>query len=344
MFYTLAVLALSAVAFNACNKRHNNLGSNEDELQTPYSVYFSDSAGILYNTNNGDVIKKLVFPADGYPSRALAVTGPAHIVWVKKNAHVSMDGGGTFGPTNLNVNPFAYNQSAILYAKDQERVYLAGSQGYGVIYNEKNGDPTAWQIEPASGFDNGITGAVSITSYAQLQNLEIFGYDDINNRLFKKDNKGDAWSEVFIDVNNFPHDAVGTSFSLAAYKNVLVAIDSSDSLGVWYSTNGGGNWSQFAGLPAATKIAFAGAPFNEELFVGTYYQGLYRLQAGVMVPANEGLEAGIIVRGIKGKLERYKNDDEKRVVYLTTNKGIYRSYDIGRNWTKIKDGNFINVY
>lgn len=342
LFYTLALLALSAVALDGCNKRFNGI-DNDDELQTPYSVYFSDSSGILYNTNDGELIKKLVFPADGYPSRAFAVTGPTHMVWVKNNAHVSMNGGTTFGPTYFNVNPAAYNQSGLLYARDQERVYIASTQGWGVAYNEKNGDPTAWQVEQASGWDNTITGAVSITSYTQMQNGAIFAYDDINSRLFKKDNKGDAWSEIAIDTNDFKHFYAGTSISLASYKNVLVAIDSSDSLGVHYSNNDGVDWTQFSGLPKA-KIACAGAPFNEELFVGTYYHGLYRLQNGVMVSSNEGLDANTTVRGIKGKIERYKNDSEKRVIYLTTNNGIYRSQDIGRNWVKIKEGNFINVY
>jgi hypothetical protein len=336
--YILALLALSAIALDSCNKRFNGI-DNDDELQTPYSVYFSDSAGVLYNTNDGEVVKKLVFPADGYPSRAFAVTGPTHMVWIKRNAHVSMDGGNIFGPTYFFVSPAAYNQSALLYARDQERVYIASTEARGVAYNEKNGDPTAWQVD--NSWDDTITNPVSVTSYAQFSNGAIFGYDAINYRLFKKDNKDDKWSAIPVDTNNFK--PWGGSFSLAAYKNVLVAIDSTDSLGVWFSNNDGVSWSQFSGLPD-TKIACAGAPFNEELFVGTYYQGLYRLEGGTMVPANEGLESNLIVRGIKGKLERYKNNSEKRVVYITTNKGVYRSLDIGRNWTKIKEGNFINVY
>ncbi len=341
--YIFIFIALSVVALESCNKRFNGI-DNDDELATPYSVYFSDSSGILYNTNDGDLIKKLVFPADGYPSRAFAITGPTHMVWVKKNAHVSMDGGNTFGPTYFYSNLAAYNQSGLLYARDQERVYISSTEAWGgVSYNEKNGDPTAWQVEQASGWDNTITGNVSVTSFTQLSNLEIWGYDDINNRLFKKDNKGDAWSEVGIDTTFFKHH--NGSVSLASYKNVLVAIDSSKQLQAWWSTNGV-NWSQYAGFATAdsVRMACAGAPFNEELFVGTYYHGLYRLEAGVLVPANEGLDANTTVRGIKGKYERYKNDSEKRVVYITTSTGVYRSLDIGRNWVKIKEGNFINVY
>jgi hypothetical protein len=343
--YILALLALTAVAVEGCNKRVG-LTTNGDELQTPYSVYFSDSAGVLYNSNNGDLIKKLVFPADGYPSRAFAITGPTQMVWVKKNAHVSLDNGNAFGPTYFFVNPGAYNQSGLLYAKDQERVYLASTQGWGVVYNEEHGDPTKWQVEQASNWDAGIVGPVSVTSYTQLNNGFIYAYDDFNNRLFVKDNKGDAWSELTIDTTSFKHHHPGVSISLASYKNVIVAIDSSKAMGAWFSTNGI-SWSQFSGIGAPSdsiRIACAGAPFNEELFIGTYYRGLYRLENGVMVSSNEGLDANTIVRGIKGKIERYKNDSEQRIVYITTNNGVYRSYDIGRNWTKIKEGNFINVY
>jgi hypothetical protein len=252
-----------------------------------------------------------------------------------------MDNGGTFGPTYFFVNPAAYNQSALLYARDQERVYIAGTEDRGVSYNEKHGQSGEWQVEQPSNWDNTITGPISISSYTQLNNGFIWAYDDVNNRLFRKDNKGDAWTEVVIDTNTFKHHL--GSISLSSYKNVIVAIDSSDSLGAYYSTDGVA-WSEFQGLPQTTRTAVANAPFNEELFVGTYYKGLYRLEFGMMVPANEGLEDGLIVRGIKGKYERYKNNTEKRVIYITTNKGIYRSVDIGRNWVKIKDGNFINVY
>lgn len=337
LFSSLALLAI-AISFSAC-KKVNGI-DNEDEIQTPYSVYFSDSAGVLYNTNDGEVIKKLVFPADGYPSRAFAITGPNHMVWVKANAHFSNNSGRNFNPTYLFVNPAAYNQSALLYAKDQERVYLAGTQYRGVSYNEKNGELEEWDVD--NEWDETIVDPISITSFTQLNNGVICSYDDINNRFFVKDNKGDKWSETVIDTNVFKHHL--GSISLASYKNIVVAIDSSATLGVWYSQNNGGAWSQFSGLPANTRVACAGAPFNEELFVGTYYNGLYRTQGGVLIPSMEGLDQNTIVRGIKGKLERYKNDSERRVVYLTTNNGIYRSFDVGRNWVKIKEGNFINIY
>jgi hypothetical protein len=336
----LGFLAVSTIALNSCNKRIG-MESNGNELATPYSVYFADSAGILYNSNDGDVVKKLIFPADGYPSRALAVTGEKHIVWIKKNAHYTMDNGGTFGPTYFYVNPASYNQSALLYARDQERVYIASSQNWGVAYNENHGQSGEWQDEAASNWDNTISAPVSITSYTQMSNGFIWAYDDVNNRLFRKDNKNDPWTEVVPDTSNFKHHWF--SMSLASYKNVLVAIDSTDSLGAWFSMDGVA-WSEFTGLPHTTKTAVANAPFNEELFVGTYYHGLYRLEGGVMIPSNEGIDANTIVRGIKGKYERYKNNSERRVIYLATNTGIYRSVDIGRNWVKIKEGNFINVY
>jgi hypothetical protein len=339
LFYSLAVMALASVVLTGCNKRVNGI-DNEDGIQTPYSLYFSDSSGSLYNTNDGDLIKKTVFPSDGYPSRAFAITGTNHMVWVKANAHYSGNSGQNFNPTFLRTHPLSYNQSGLLYAKDQERVYITSIDGNGIAYNDKNGEPQQWQMD--TNWDPTISGPVSVTSLAQLNNGVICGYDAINYRMFVKENKGDAWSEVFIDTSNFkPHHGF---VSLAAYKNILIAIDSSAAIGAWYSNNNGQNWTQFTDLPANTKMACAGAPFNEEIFIGTYYMGLYRSQGGQMVPSNEGLDPNTIVRGIKGKVERYKNNSEKRVVYLTTNTGLYRSNDVGRNWVKIKEGNFINIY
>jgi hypothetical protein len=340
LFCSLALVALAAVALNGCNKRFNGI-DNDDALKIPYSVYFSDTMGALYNTNDGEVIKRLVFPSDGYPSRAFAITGANHMVWVKANAHYSNNSGDNFNPTYLKVNPFSYNQSALLYARDQERVYITSTEGFGVSYNEKNGEQEQWQMD--SQWDETIVGPISVTSLAQQTNGVINGYDAINTRMFVKENKGDKWSEVNMDTSGTfkPHHG---SMTIFAFKTTVVAIDATDSMGAWYSTNNGQNWTQYTGIPAHTKLAIAGAPFNEEVFIGTYYMGLYRLQAGQMVSSNEGLDPNTIVRGIKGKIERYKNDSEKRVVYLTTNTGVYRSLDIGRNWVKIKEGNFINVY
>lgn len=337
--FSLAVTAYAAVALTGCNKRFNGI-DNDDQVQTPYTVYFSDSSGVLYNTNDGDVINKLDFPADGYPSRAFAVTGENHMIWVKANAHYSSNGGRNFNPTYLKVHPLAYNQSGLLYARNDERVYITSTDYRGVAYNDEHGELNKWNVDNA--WDQGITGNVSVTSFAQFTDGKVFGYDAVNYRLFVKDNKGDDWSEVSMNTSSFqPQNGF---VSIAAYKNILVAIDSSATLGSWYSTNGGQDWTQFPGLPANTKLAVAGAPFNEEIFIGTYYNGLYRSQGGTMVPSSEGLDPNTIVRGIKGKIERYKNDSEKRVVYLTTSTGVYRSFDIGRNWVKILEGNFINVY
>src|SRR5262245_9619875 len=115
--FSLAVVAYVAVALTGCNKRFNGI-DNDDQIQTPYSIYFYDSSGALYNTNDGELIKNLNFPADGYPSRAIAITGPDNMVWVKANAHYCSNvgnGKNNFNPTYLKVHPLAYNQSGLLY-------------------------------------------------------------------------------------------------------------------------------------------------------------------------------------------------------------------------------------
>src|ERR1043165_3507778 len=267
LFYTLALVSMVAIAFSGCNKRFNGI-DNDDELQTPYSLYFSDSAGTLYNTNDGDITRKLVFPADGYPSRSLVVSGPTQLVWLKNNAHVSLNGGDNWGPTYFKVNPAAHDQSAMIYARDQERVYIASYEGRGVAFNEHNGEPDFWELDPNTQWerDDTIANPILVSSFTQLQNGHIIAYDVTHNRIFSKADKGAKWVEKKIDTTFFKPWA--GYLSLSHFKNTVVAVDSTDSIGVWYSNDEGANWTQFQGIPAQTKIACAGSPFEEELLVG----------------------------------------------------------------------------
>ena len=40
----------------------------------------------------------------------------------------------------------------------------------------------------------------------------------------------------------------------------------------------------------------------------------------------------------------YKNEAVRDYVFAATSKGLYRSDDLGQNWIKVRDGNYITVY
>jgi hypothetical protein len=72
--------------------------------------------------------------------------------------------------------------------------------------------------------------------------------------------------------------------------------------------------------------------------------GIYRLQGGVFVPSNNGLESRTSVFAITAKDDIFKNEATKRYVYIATDKGIYRSEDLGQNWALVKEGDYRAIY
>jgi hypothetical protein len=51
-----------------------------------------------------------------------------------------------------------------------------------------------------------------------------------------------------------------------------------------------------------------------------------------------------VVRGVVGKENIYKNGNVSKFVFVATNRGLYKSSDLGENWTKVVGGNFTAIY
>ena len=73
-------------------------------------------------------------------------------------------------------------------------------------------------------------------------------------------------------------------------------------------------------------------------------QGIFRLVGNSFVPSNNGLVPFTTVYGIVGKQDTYKNNVVRQFVYIATNKGIFRSEDLGQNWTLVRPGDFRTLY
>lgn len=328
----IALGALVCFAFQGC-KKENGI-DNETVVKRPYGLYISSAAGELLNTNNG-VDFTTVFPVDGYAAKALVTTDSA-IFWQKANLFYSLDNGAHFNPVyyiGVPPTPTTPWHHDMIYARDHKKIYVASVKGRGIYFSSDNG--RNWFDDPD--WDDNLTGGF-ISTFTQLKNGAIYAHSNFTDSFYKKDNATDKWSWVE-QITPLPSFGV---YYITHFDNTMVATDVTGAMGVYYS-NDGQNWLAYSGLPNVPLRATS-APFDEVLLVGTDSMGVYRLQSGQFVPANNGLDVKTSVLGIVGKDNIYKNGARKRFIYLATDKGLYVSDDLGQNWTQAKPGSYVGVY
>lgn len=330
--YKLAFAFLALTATQSCKK--SNGIDNNTVIKKPYGLYIGANNGELLNTTDGINFRTL-FGVDRYPYRAITTSGP-NILFVKANVHISENNGQNFNVIYRNfANPFAMWQSMILTSESHGRVYVASTDpaSRGVAYSDDNGK--TWRADGK--WDEGIMGG-GISSFAQLKNGPLFAFSDMNDSLYIRDNKDDDWS-------HFPRDRQqpeGTSY-LSRFNNTLLLTDLLGVQGVHWSNDSGKNWTKYSGLPNRPLLA-TNAPFDRVLLVGTDSMGIYRLENGRFVASNNGLENFTTVYAIAGKEDVYKNGIEKKYIYIATDKGLYRSEDLGFTWALMLEGDFGAVY
>lgn len=332
LLHTLALSAVFFMVLQGC-KKENGI-DNDTVIKKPYGLYVASTEGELLNTTDGDNYKTL-FPVDNYPTRSL-VYSDSGIYFLKSNLHVSVDNGKNFNvcfrDALLTFFPW---QPIMLSAMDQNRVYIGGKDGNGIFFSEDEGKN--WFDDPL--WDDNVTGG-TISSFAQLKNNVIYAYSNTSSSLYRKDNKTDKWS--LVTQTNGPS---GGLYYLSHFDNTLLLTDFTGNDVYYASTGNAGSvsWNTYSGLPGRGLYA-TNAPFDEVLLVGTDSMGVYRLQSGSFVPSNNGLDNGTTVYGIVGKDNIYKNGARKRFIYLATDKGLFRSEDLGQNWVMVKTGSYIGVY
>jgi hypothetical protein len=324
----LAFVALLAVAFVSC-KKENGI-DNETVIKKPYGLYVGDHLGALLSTNDGDTFKT-VFPKDGYPIRAITTINK-NAIFIKANVHLSQDNGQNFNPTYFFANPIPVWQQMILTVPSHGRVYLSSIDftTKGVVYSDDTG--RTWHNDDQ--WDPGIA-AGGITSFTQLKNGMLYAHALNSDSLYKRDNRDDKWTHV----NPIPNIPGGGMLYISHFNDEIVGTGVN---GVYHSTDGI-NWSQYNGLPA-TFYRCTSAPFEQALLVGTDSMGIYRLDGNTFVAANNGLETKTTVFAITAKENVYKNETSKKYVYIATDKGVYRSEDMGHNWIRVLPGRFVSAY
>jgi len=328
----LTISVFLSAGFFGC-KKENGI-DNETIIRKPYGLYISSAEGELLNTNDGETYKTL-FPVDNFPARSL-VTGDTCIAWLKNNLFISRNNGQNFNPELTLGIPFTFSpwQNILLSAMDQHRIYVGSTLGRGIYFTEDNGKN--WFED--SQWDENLLGG-KITSFTQLKNGTIYAHSNNTDSIYKKDNKTDKWSWVE-QKSGLPFNG---TYYLSHYNNEVIATDYLGTNGVYHSADGA-TWTAYTGLPTNHLIPATVAPLDEVLLVGLESMGVYRLQNGVFVPSVQGLDVNTTVWGIIGKDDIYKNGAKKHFIYLATDKGLFRSEDVGQNWIKVKEGNYVGVY
>ncbi|NDC42664.1 MAG: hypothetical protein EBZ77_14135, partial [Chitinophagia bacterium] len=345
-----ALLASSILI--GCKK--SNTINNGQVLKAPYSLYFTDSTGALYNTNDGKTFS-VVFPSDGFQPRSI-ITMKENIIWGKPNLYYSSNNGRNFNmsygyvrsvyKTAVNGRHFDLNQSMLFYSESWAHAYVAstdpaGQNIFGIAYNLAGGAKNTWT--PDDYWDTvQITNPhdITVTSFTQLKDGTLVAYDGQHQRTFFRKAFLDRWKESFTTAN-LPDTMSGNAFfSIGHINNRLVAIDNIGSKGAYYSDDLGLTWVPYTGLPANTPLMAVTSPFEEVCLVGTDGQGVYLLNpnTNTFEPSNNGLLPGATVRNIAYKENVYKNDTREQFVYIATNTGLYRSVDKGHNWVRTIPG------
>ena len=326
----ILLLSVSATLFTACRKENGI--DNNSVVRTPYSMYYGDFGGALYNTTNGDSINP-VFPPDGFAIRSVLAT-KCGILMIKKNVHFSGDEGRNFNPIDTLVHRDLPWQSLMLDVPSHGRIYLCIRTINGSITGLAFSEDCGRTFVKDTAFDAPIFGNTRFHSLAQLKNGKLFGWNVEDHKLYRRDSKNEKFFEVV--TTGLPP----APFFISRFNNTLVATDTSGAQGALFSNDEGLNWSPYAGLPASGLNSTVGA-FDQVLLTGTDSFGVYRLTAGnTFQPSNNGLALNTRVYAIAAKENIYKNDVSIRVIFLATDKGLYRSFDAGQNWTLAIPGSF----
>lgn len=354
-FYKLIFISTLLFVVNTGCQKNNGIDNNSI-VKTPYTMYAADSAGTLYNTNDGISYKSISFFTDGYASRSLIISD-SNLIWVKKNAYVSTPYIRNFNWT-IQVNPNALWQPMQLEAADQNRNFISFVDldpthtgrvyGNGIAYSDSNGDISRWH--PDTTWDT-LVGTINITSFQELRNGTLVCYDHINHRFFVRAHKTDKWREKLPNPGSTDLLPNG-QFYLGHINNLVVAVDWSGAGGAWYSADTGVTWKQYAGLPVGRKLYCVSAPFDKVLMIGVDTLGIYLCKnddAYTTTPtfykSNDGLGSPYTsVRGIVGKYNAYKNSLEDDYIYIATSTGIYKSVNLGQSWVLSKAGNYVTIY
>lgn len=342
--YTISCVALAAFTLQACVTRTENL-DNLNVITKPYSLHFADTLGLIYSTFDGERIVNLK-NTDDYPVEALGSTDK-YLMMVKQNGTILfVDDAGegqnhNFNPVYTKINPAAFGNSMMINlpgyndtgAVVKDRIYLSSSDGRGLVYSDDNAMvDSPWYLVTEDAF----LGSTSVTSFTRLDDGTVIAFDDVSRRLWQKTDFQTPWAPI--TTAGLPAAGTGRMYITHMKNDVLgILIDATPAEnGVYRSSGPGGTFSKLPSVnPAwpAAEVTCIEAVFGKVLIAGTKTKGIYRLDGqGNWTQGNIGLKDGIRINAITYKKNVFKNDKVGEYVYIATNKGVYRSDDLGQSW------------
>lgn len=341
---------------NSCSKTANTI-NNGSVITAPYSLYFTDTAGTLFKSNDGKTVSTVVTP-DGLYARAIFNYGD-NLFWIKSGIQWSTNDGRNFNHCYDSIpsiwsatkagRVFNLNQTMVLPLPNSKIIYVVSNSPspinyLGIAWNQVDGRPGYWY--PEGNYDTiGVilTSPFKATTLTSTQNGAIYAYDAISNRILYSTSFGARWKEP-IYGNKLPTTGF---FFLGHYQNTLLAYDNTGNNGIWYSLDTGANWTQCTGIPANVPVNCVVSPFESICLAGTDSNGLYQFNPATYSfsqVTTSIIGANAIVRNIVGKQNVYKNGESRNYIYLSTNTGIYQSSDMGKTYVKSIPGNFVALY
>lgn len=361
LLYSLLLLP-AIVGMFGCTKTNNI--NNDQVIEAPYSLYFSDTAGTLYNSTDGKT-SNVVFAADGVSARCVFVMNN-NLLTAKHSLYVSTNNGvnfnysydntklATYPRTNIKGRAFDLNQSMAIFVPSWNHAYIVSREPiagayFGFAWNAADG-LNGWT--PETYYDSPqVThlGSTQITSFTLLQNNTLMGLDANSKHGMYRTDLNNRWLEMHAangnpDTLTLPGGM--TFYSLGHIKNRLIAIDNYGSAGAAYSDDIGSTWTAYAGIPANTPLTCIASPFEQITLVGTDSSGLYTINPNTnsFEKVASGLPSNLVVRNIAYKENVFKSGKKQQYVYLATNQGIYQSADLGATWVRTIVGNFVTVF
>ena len=258
---TLSLLVIIFAAINSCTKKISGINNNQ-VVETPFSLFFSDTSGALYSSNDGTHIRSTLFKADGFPSVAICVAGP-NIFFGKDNLYYSINNGINFNHTfdsfgyypgvACNGLPIGLNQSSMIEISSWNRIYTVSNEWFpsndlGLRYSLSQGIQGTWYTEGRPDTEGNCGGyginmaatpidstlSINMSSLTMLANQVLCGYDARHNRNFYK-TPDILWKETTsvptADTLDYPLIGTGKpsyyGLRLPHHNPVLMPVDTS---------------------------------------------------------------------------------------------------------------------
>ena len=332
--YLVWICSILIIISSSCEKRSEI--DNTGIVRTPYVMYMGSRSGPVHQTNDAQYFKPLHYP-DNVAIRQI-ITADSNILYLKGNCYVSNDNGRAFNVCNTNARPF-YNlfdkyflPHQMVYDASEKRVYLCINGGL------------AQSDDLGMTFTNSGLGIAPV-SVVELENDDVIAIQD-DATIFRRTGGVGAWNQVTPGATTL---TAGTNYFLTSHGNTLVATDFEGTLGSFFSTNSGADWTKYGGVSGnGRKILFANSVPNpsggSDLFLGRDSNGLYKLDpvAQAFEASSTGIPWEAKVQYVEGKKIVFRTGIERFYYFCATDVGLYVSEQEsgGKEWRLVRNGDF----